>query len=100
MFIYNKTCDLVKIYFLFISLVKTLSASKPKIIVEKAKNTNGKLNASKDAFKMWFWKKKFKEIILIGMKMKLRPSSYLKGIVWEAGGRSTDAYVGSKLGIN
>ena len=45
-------------------------------------------------------KKKIKEIILIGMKMKLRPSSYLKGIVWEAGGRSTDAYVGSKLGIN
>ena len=37
MFIYNKTCDMVKIYFLFISLVKTLSASKQKNIVEKAK---------------------------------------------------------------
>ena len=44
-----------------------------------------------------FEKKKFKKIIPIGMKMKLRPSSYLKGIVWETGGRSTDAYVGSKL---
>ena len=85
---------------LFISLVKTHSASKQKIIVEKAKNMNGKLNASKDTFKMWIWKKKFIEIITFDMKMKLRPSSYLKGIVWEAGGRSTDACVGSKLGIN
>ena len=44
-----------------------------------------------------FEKKNLKEIIPIGMKMKLRPSSYLKGIVWEAGVRSTDAYAGSKL---
>ena len=46
------------------------------------------------------FEKKIIEIIAFGMKMKLRPSSYLKGIVWEAGGWSTNAYVGSKLEIN
>ena len=39
-------------------------------------------------------------VIPIGLKIKFRPSPYLKGIVWQAGCRSTDAYVGSKLGRN
>jgi len=47
-----------------------------------------------------FEKKKFKEIISIGLKMKLWPFPYLKGLVWQAGARSTDAYVESKLGRN
>ena len=46
------------------------------------------------------FEKKIIEIIPNGLKMKLRPSPYLKGIVWQAGCRSTDAYVGSKFGRN